>query len=242
MVRINKYLASCELGSRRGVEDLIRQGNVKINGVVCQDLATQVDPDKDSILVNNKPVQHNETMLFILLNKPRGYMVTRNDEFNRKTIYDLLPDFATNLHPIGRLDYDSEGLLILTNDGDVTNKLSHPSFKVEKTYKVIVKGKLDKEKLAVLRNGIEIDEYKTQPAKVFLKKTSNEQSELRITISEGKNRQIRKMLEAVGHEVSSLKRLQIGEIKLEKMPTGTWRFLKDSELLYLLKKIRKEEK
>jgi 23S rRNA pseudouridine2605 synthase len=238
MVRINKYLANCELGSRRKVEDLIRDGVVTVNGMVCKDFSVKIDPDKDTVKVYKEIVKYNNERIFILLNKPRGYMVTKKDEFKRKTIYDLLPDFASKLHPIGRLDYESEGLLILTNDGEVTNSIIHPSAKIEKTYKVTINGRISKEDVEKLRTGIEIDDYKTQPAKVFLKSSSDTKSELRVIIYEGKNRQIRKMFEAVGHKVSSLKRLQIGEIKLEKMPTGTWRFLRDSELLFLLKKSR----
>jgi 23S rRNA pseudouridine2605 synthase len=235
MVRINKFLALCELGSRRKVEELINGGKVTVNGQLCTDLATQIDPQNDLVRVNSSLVKYNQNKVFIMLNKPAGYIVTRNDEHHRKTIYDLLPEMAAKLHPIGRLDHDSEGLILLTNDGDITNKIIHPSTKIEKTYKVTVKGKIDFQKLTLLRNGIEIDDYKTQPAKVFLKHSTDEHSELRMTITEGKNRQIRKMLEAIGHPVLKLKRLQIGNIKLEKLPTGTWRFLNDKEVLYLVK-------
>jgi len=260
MVRINKYLASCEIGSRRGVEELIKNGKVSVNNNIICDLSTNIDLEKDIVKVDGKVVKQNTQKTFIILNKPKGYMVTRKDEFNRKTIYSLLPDFAFNLHPIGRLDYDSEGLLILTNDGDLTNKLIHPTAKIEKTYKVIVSGKITMEDIERLRGGVEIDLspridnkvakptikrniptpqtpklYKTNTAKVFLNSASDEKSEVKITITEGKNRQIRKMVEALGHEIISLKRLQIGDIKLEKLPVGMWRFLKDNEILHLLK-------
>lgn len=242
MVRINKFLANCELGSRRKVEELITDGKVSVNDTICKDFSTQIDPENDIVRVNNKIVKYNTQKIFILMHKPRGYMVTTSDEFNRKTVYDLLPDFAAKLHPIGRLDYDSEGLLILTNDGDITNKVIHPAYKMEKTYKVIIKGKIDMDKVIKLRNGIQLDEYKTQPAKIFLKHAGDDKSELKVVIKEGKNRQIRKMFEAVGHEVITIKRLQIGEIKLEKMPPGTWRFLKDNEILYLLKHTKTKDK
>jgi 23S rRNA pseudouridine2605 synthase len=238
MIRINKYLASCELGSRRKVEEIVLSGKVTINGVICKDLATMVNPTVDLVQVNNKAVQPTTQKIFIMINKPRGYVVTKSDEFKRKTVYDLLPDFAGVLHPVGRLDFDSEGLLIMTNDGNITNKITHPAYKIEKTYKVIVKGRILNESIQTLREGVNLqgEKQKTQPAKVFLKSASDIKSEIRICINEGKNRQIRRMMEAVGHEVVSLKRLQIGEIKLEKLPVGMWRFLSDKEILSLIRK------
>jgi len=248
MVRINKYLATCEIGSRRSVETLIKDGKVSVNNIVVHDLSMKIEPDKDIVKVEGKKVKNNPQKIFILLNKPKGYIVTKKDEFNRKTIYSLLPDFASKLHPIGRLDNESEGLILLTNDGDVTNKIIHPSSQIEKTYKVIIKGNISMENIQKLRNGVEIDGspdnlnkqkrkviYTTQPAKVFLNSSTDEKSEIRIAIKEGKNRQIRKMFEALGHEITTLKRLQVGQIKLEKLPTGMWRFLKDIEILYLVK-------
>jgi len=235
VVRINKYLASCGLGSRRSVEELIRSGRVSVNGVLCTNLATEINEATDDVKVSKKTVKPAEQKIFIMLHKPCGYIVTHSDEFHRKTVYDLLPDFAKDLHPIGRLDSDSEGLLILTNDGNVTNAVTHPSYKMEKIYKVVVKGLVTKDDVRKLRNGVFLEDIKTQTAKVFLKKTSTEQSELRIGITEGKNRQIRRMLESIGHEVVLLKRLQIGDIKLEKLPVGNWRFLNDREILFLLR-------
>jgi 23S rRNA pseudouridine2605 synthase len=242
MVRINKFLALCELGSRRKVEELITSGKVCVNGIVCMDLSKQVDPDKDIVKLNRKVISPETKKYFIILNKPKGYVVTKRDEFNRKTIFDLLPDFAAKLHPIGRLDRDSEGLILLTNDGDITNKLIHPKSKIEKTYKVSVKGKVDMQRVSKLRIGVDIktsedSSYTTQSAKVFLKHATDEKSELKITITEGKNRQIRKMVESIGHEVISLKRVQFAHLKLDKIPTGSWRFLSDIELLTLLKKV-----
>ena len=236
MVRINKFLASCNLGSRRKVEDLIVQGKVCLNNIITTDLSTLIDPEKDVVSVNNQVLTYKDEKLFILLNKPKGYIVTQKDEYNRKTIYDLLPDFARNLHPVGRLDADSEGLLLLTNDGNITNKITHPLYKYEKTYKVIVTGKIKADDILLLRNGVDIGGYTTKTAKVFLNSSSDEKSELKITIKEGKNRQIRKMIAAIGHEVISLKRLQIGEISIGKLPTGNWRFLNDKEILHLLKR------
>ena len=231
-MRLNKFLASCALGSRRKVELLITDGRVKINWVLCTDLSTTVDPEVDEVRVGHNIVKPSEKKIIVMLNKPRGYVVTKDDEFKRKTVYDLLPDFASKLHPVGRLDYDSEGLLLLTDDGDLTNKITHPSGKMEKIYKVVVKGKINMESVKKLRSGEGSD---FQSAKVFLKSSSDEKSELRIGITEGKNRQIRKMMELIGHEVISLKRLQIGELKLEKLSVGMWRFLTDREILGLVK-------
>jgi len=236
MVRINKYLAGCELGSRRKVEELIISGSITVNNIITLDFSTQIDPENDVVKVNNKTVVYKQQNIFLIINKPPGYIVTKSDEFNRKTVYDLLPDFAAALHPVGRLDADSEGLLILTNDGNITNKISHPVFHIEKTYKVIVKGQVDMQKVELLRKGVDIGGYITKPAKVFLNTSSEAKSELKITIKEGKNRQIRRMIEAIGHEVLSLKRLQIGKIKAGKLPVGNWRFLSDSEILYLLRR------
>jgi len=236
MVRLNKYLASCGLGSRRKVEELIQAGKIKVNGVVVTNLATTINAESDIVSMGRNTLHPQEQKIFIMLNKPRGYITTKKDEFNRKTVYDLLPDFAKELHPVGRLDYDSEGLLLLTNDGDITNKITHPANKMEKIYKVIIKGQLSQENLKKLREGIELDGVKTQTARVFLKASTPEKSELRIGIHEGKNRQVRRMLEVLGHEVTSLKRLQIGDIKLEKLPVGNWRFLTDREVLGLVKR------
>jgi 23S rRNA pseudouridine2605 synthase len=250
LIRINKYLSTCELGSRRKVEELIRDGKVKINGVVSVDLSTMVNPETDEVQVNRKLVSPQVEKIFIMLNKPVRYIVTRSDEFKRRTIYDLLPEFAQNLFPIGRLDYQSEGLVILTNDGDIANKIAHPKNEIEKIYKVIVRGCVTRESVEFLRTGnrakndnvakIKSTDKKEKitfrSAKIFVKSTSEEKSELRVGIHEGQNRQIRRMFELVGHEVISLKRLQIGEIKLEKLPVGMWRFLRDSEVLSLVKR------
>jgi 23S rRNA pseudouridine2605 synthase len=235
MVRINKFLAECELGSRRSVEQLIKDEKVYINEKLITDLSATVDPENDIVKVNHKRVTPKKEKIFIMLNKPRKYVVTRKDEFNRRTIYDLLPEFAKTLHPIGRLDYESEGLLLLTNDGYITNKLIHPTFKINKTYKVMIKGKLSPENLQALRKGIQLDNFKTQPAKVFLNHTTDEKSELKIEIFEGKNRQIRKMIESIEGNVIFLKRVSIGDLRLGGLTRGTYRFLTEKETDYLKK-------
>lgn len=237
MVRINRYLAQANLGSRRQVEDYVLQGKVTVNGLVCKELGTQINEGTDIVLCNGKPVKVDNELQYIMLNKPLDYVVTRSDEYGRKTVYDLLPDFARSLNPVGRLDKDSEGLLILTNDGSLANQITHPRYKLEKVYKVEVQGRLSKEDIDRLRNGIEIEGIKTQSARVFMKSHVGDRFVLRITLREGKKRQIRRMIEAVDCKVLHLKRLQIGDICLEKLPVGMWRYLKPTEIISLKRSI-----
>ena len=240
MVRINKYLAECNLGSRRSVEELILSGLVEVNDTICKDLSMQINPDTDRVTLNGKVVKSKKQNIYIMLNKPPKYVVTKKDEFNRKTIFELLPKFKSNINPVGRLDYDSEGLIILTDDGDFANSMIHPKSKVPKVYKVTVTGKVNSESLKSLQEGVEIDKVKTLPAKVFVKDRSNVGTTLRITIYEGRNRQIRKMCEAVNLKVMKLKRLQIGELKLGKIPVGMWRELTQREINLFKKRQRQQ--
>lgn len=233
-VRLNKYLAEAGFGSRRKVEELIIDGKVFINDIRVTDLATQVEPDHDKVKVDGKPVETDTQKVYILLNKPRSYVVTRQDEFDRKTIYKLLPDFAQNCVSAGRLDMDSEGLLLVTNDGDLVQDLTHPTKKVEKTYRVEVDQPLYKRQLEDLRTGVVIEGYKTRPAGVFVRSNKPGNVVLKMIISEGKKRQIRLMLEAVGRRVLNLRRIQIGEIELGKLPVGMWRLCSRSEMNYLM--------
>jgi len=235
-VRINKFLAECQLGSRRKVEEFILNGDIKINGDICTDLGKQINPEEDIVLYKNKRVKPDNEKIFILLNKPPNYIVTKKDEFDRKTIYKLLPEFALKLDPVGRLDYASEGLLLLTNDGDLAYKITHPKYMMQKTYFVHVNAMLTHDEVQKLRDGIIIDGKITLPAQVFMKKVGDKYCELKMTISEGRNRQIRRMIEALGHEVTKLKRVQIGDITLDNIPTGMWRYLTPAEILYLVKK------
>ncbi len=229
-MRLNKFLALCNLGSRRSVEKLISEGKIKINDEICKDVSTQVDITKDKIEYNGKILKPPNKNIYIMLNKPKNYLVTAKDEFNRKTVFDLLPDFGMHLFPIGRLDYNSEGSLLLTTDGDFANKIIHPRYKLKKLYKVKVKGYLSDDKIKKLREGIEINGRKTLPAVVFVKKRNNDETIIKITIKEGRKRQIRRMIKKVGGEVTALKRLQIGSVKLGKLPVGMWRFLLPSEV------------
>ncbi len=230
MVRINKYLAQCNLGSRRSVETLILEGKVMVNEKVEKNLSFQVDPQSDIIKFEGKQIVPKSENIYLMLNKPKKYLVSTKDDFGRKLVYDILPDFNTNLFYIGRLDYMSEGLLLLTNDGDFAERIIHPKYKLEKVYKVKIKGKISSENIDKLRNGIILNGKKTKPALVFVNKVKDNTTTLKITIFEGRKRQIRYMLKSVGSEVLELKRLQIGNVKLNKLPIGMWRMLKPSEI------------
>jgi len=234
MVRINKYLAQCNLGSRRSVEKLILDRKVTVNDNIVDNLSLQINPEVDVIKFEGKEVVPKSENIYLMLNKPKKYLVSKKDDFDRRLIYDLLPDFGTNLFYIGRLDYMSEGLLLLTNDGDFAEKIIHPRFKLEKVYKVKIKGRISDSSIEQLRTGIILNGKKTKPAIVFVNSVKNNTTTLKITIFEGRKRQIRYMLKSVGSEVLDLKRLQIGNVKLNKLPLGMWRMLKPSEVTSLL--------
>ncbi len=233
MVRINKYLAQCNLGSRRSVEKLISDGKISVNGKIEINLASQIDPEIDIVTFEGKQVTLKKENIYIMLNKPKKYLVSTKDDFDRRLVYDLLPDFGTNLFYIGRLDYMSEGLLLLTNDGDFAEKVIHPKYKLEKLYKVKIKGSISDENVNKLRKGILLNGKMTKPAIVFVNSSNATATTLKITIFEGRKRQIRYMLKSVGSEVLELKRLQIGNVRLNKLPIGMWRMLKPSEVISL---------
>jgi 23S rRNA pseudouridine2605 synthase len=241
-VRLNKYLAEAGLGSRRKVEELISAGKVQLNGDTVVELGTQVNPGKDKVCVNGKEVKAETKKVYLLLNKPKNYVVTKKDEFGRKTVFKLLPDFAQSCVTAGRLDLDSEGLLLVTNDGDVIQALTHPTKKVEKVYRVEVDQPLYKKQLEDLRNGVVIEGYKTKSAGVFVRSNRENNVVLKMVITEGKKRQIRLMLEAVGRRVLALRRIQIGEIELGKLPMGMWRLCSSEEIRYLHRLKRRSEK
>jgi 23S rRNA pseudouridine2605 synthase len=233
MVRINKFLSQCNLGSRRFVENLIKDGKIFLNGNRVEKLSVNIDPDKDIVKYNGFVVSPFIDKIYLMLNKPKKYLVSSKDDFGRKTVFDLIPDFKTHLFAVGRLDYMSEGLLLLTNDGDYANRIIHPRNKLPKLYRVVAKGILNFEQVRKLRDGVMIEGKKTKPAVVFVKKNYNDKTNLKITIFEGRKRQIRKMLKSVGSEVLELKRLQIGNLKLGKLPVGMWRWLLPNEVVKL---------
>ncbi len=234
-MRINKFLAQAGLGSRRACEKFVLEGKIKINGKIITNLATDIDPEKDKITFEDKLLKTTQRKIYLILNKPSGYLVTSSDPFKRKTVLDLVPIFPERIFPIGRLDKSSCGLMILTNDGDLTNKIMHPKKKIPKVYLVKVKGILSQSQINKLRYGVILNDNRTLPAKVYIKSynQSNDITKLRMILYEGRNRQIRRMIKEIGNMVISLKRVQIGVIKLGRLPEGHWRFLKYKEIKHL---------
>jgi len=232
-LRINKYLASAGFGSRRKCEDLIREGRVKCNGSIITDLGFSVDEKKHKIMVDDKEAKLEKDFLYVMLHKPKGVITSMSDEHGRKTVKDIMPEEYKKLKPVGRLDYDSEGLLLMTNDGDLAYVLTHPSHEITKTYVVKVEGDVKESQLAVMRAGVVIDGVRLSKCKVKILEKVNNGTKLEVVISEGKNRQVRKMFDAVGLTVVFLKRTQIGELKLGGLTRGKCRPLNIQEVLYL---------
>lgn len=229
--RLQKYLANQGIGSRRKCEQYILDGRVKVNGVIVTELGTKVNTDVDEICFDGKKVNKQDKKVYILLNKPIGYVTTVKDQFNRDTVMDLIK-IRERVVPVGRLDMYTSGALILTNDGDFVYKCTHPKHEITKTYTVTLKGIIKNEEVAQLREGVDIGGYITRPAKVKILKTDEEKdiSRLEIVIHEGKNRQVRKMCEAVGRKVLALHRTKIGNIGVKDLPLGKWRYLRDDEV------------
>lgn len=239
--RLQKFMAHSGVASRRKCEELIRAGKVKVNGKVIQELGTKVDTQKDIVEVLGKQIKSDEAKVYFLLNKPRGILSSVRDDRGRKTVVSLIKDPGVRLYPVGRLDYNTEGLLLLTNDGELTNRLIHPRYKVDKTYFAQVKGIPDKIKLDKLREGIDLEDGKTNPAEVKLLKVDKDISDLEITIHEGRNRQVRRMFDSIGHPVLRLKRIKFGFLNLGKLKPGEYRRLtpREVERLYNLNSISK---
>lgn len=228
-VRLQKHLADCGIASRRKSEELIAMGKVKVNGHIAE-IGQKVDPKRDKITVRGKTVVANTTKMYIMLHKPRGFVTTASDEKGRKCVTDLVKDAPVRLFPVGRLDMNSEGLLLMTNDGEFANRLTHPSYHVNKTYRVTVKGEVEDEKLIELREGILLDGIKTLPCDCFVAERKADRTVLIFVIQEGRNRQIRRMCEEVGLEVLRLKRTEIAGVKLGMLPRGSWRPLNEKEM------------
>ena len=234
--RLQKYLANSGVASRRKCEELILQGKVEVNGKVVTELGTKINPEEDIVKFNGKEVKQVEKMVYILLNKPIGYVTTADDQFGRETVLDLVK-VKERIVPVGRLDMYTSGALILTNDGDFVYKVTHPKHEIEKTYTVTVKGIVQNSEVEQLRKGVKIDDYITKPAKVKILKTDIEKdiSRLEITIHEGKNRQVRKMCEAVNRKVLALHRSKIGGIGVKDIELGKWIYLRENEIQKLVK-------
>lgn len=237
-IRLQKFMADSGIASRRKCEELILQGKVQVNGKQITELGTKINPEKDVVEFENKIINNeNKKYVYILLNKPIGYVTTSKDQFGRDTVLDLVK-VKERIVPVGRLDMYTSGALILTNDGDFVNKVTHPSHEINKTYNVTVKGIVTDENVKALESGVIIDEnYKTKPAIVKILKIDKEKkiSRIQITIHEGKNRQIRKMCKAIDKNVLALHRAKIGELTVKNIPLGKWKFLNKNEIEKLIK-------
>ena len=225
-------MASCGVASRRKCEEYILEGKVQVNGVLVRELGTKVIPGKDIIEYNGKEIIPEEKKVYIMLNKPEGIITSVKDEKDRKTVIDII-NIKERIYPIGRLDYDSSGLLLLTNDGDIYNKIIHPRVKMIKRYIAVVKGEFTNSEINKFKKGVDIGGYITAPASIKVIKFEENKSTVEIGIHEGKNRQIRKMCSALGHDVIALKRVAIGNIKLGYLKRGEYRELTKEELDYI---------
>lgn len=228
-IRLQKYLSQCAVASRRKSEELILAGKVKVNGKVAG-LGDKINPKRDTVTVSGKKIVSSKKHYYIMLHKPRGFITTMEDEMGRKCVAQLVKDVGARVYPVGRLDKDSEGLLIMTNDGDFANYLTHPSKHVPKTYRVTVRPSISDEQLIKFNEGIEIDGRMTAPADAHIIDKSADRVVLEVILYEGRNRQIRKMCDALGLEVARLKRTHIGSIKLGMLPQGKWRELTEDEV------------
>lgn len=233
-IRLQKYMADCGVASRRKCEEYIMSGLVKINGKTLTELGIKVNPKKDIVEYNGKKLERNNEnqKVYILLNKPIGYVTTVKDQFSRQTVLDLIKGVKQRIVPVGRLDMYTSGALILTNDGDFVYKITHPKYEIEKTYVATVSGIIKAEVIEKLVNGVEIEDYITKPAKVKILKTDiiKNISRIEITIHEGKNREVRKMCEAVGYKVMALHRSKIGKLDVKNLKIGEWRYLTEKEI------------
>ena len=231
-IRLQKHLSECGVASRRKAEELIELGKVKVNGRLAK-IGSKVDPKRDKVTVSGKTVVPVNQKVYIMLHKPRGYVTTLKDELDRKCVSDLVKDVGVKVFPVGRLDRNSEGLLLMTNDGNFANNLTHPSAHVNKTYRGTGKGDAEDEELLKLREGILLDGRKTLPCDCFVAERKTDRTVLIFVIQEGRNRQIRRMCEEVGLEVIRLKRTEIAGVKLGMLPQGKWRPLNEREMRHL---------
>lgn len=238
-IKLQKYVADCGLMSRRAAEKEIEAGNFAVNGVTAS-IGMRIDPNNDAVTYKGKSVVHQSARkVYIILNKPKGVVTTMSDEKGRKSVADII-DVGTRVYPVGRLDLNSEGLLLMTNDGELTNKIAHPSGEIKKIYSVTLKGKVENEELDRLRAVRELDGEKISPVGVELVSRNEVSSVVRFTLSEGKNREIRRICETVGVTVTKLKRISLGPIRLGDLKTGEYRELTSSELRALKNAVSKK--
>jgi len=232
-MRLNKFMASAGVASRRKCDEIILAGRVKINARVSKKLGVQVDPSNDIVTVDDRPIRIRGPFVYLMMNKPTGVVTTVSDPQGRDTVMDYLPKTDKRIFPIGRLDYNTSGLLLMTNDGDISQKLMHPSFELSKVYEATVEDELSNEAVSKLRNGVDIGGFVTSPAGVKLLKKSKNEVTYMITIHEGKNRQVRRMFEVVDSKVIKLRRVALGALKLGDLAEGECRTLTEEEMEYL---------
>lgn len=233
-MRLNKFLSNSGVASRRKCDDIIKEGKVFVNGKQVTELGLQVNPNKDKVMLEGKRISLPSSFVYIKLNKPKGYACTASDEKGRKTIYELI-DSDERLFSIGRLDYDTEGLLLLTNDGEFANKVAHPRYHMDKEYRVTAEGEIKESELAVMRKGVVIDGERLPSAKVEKLSFENGFTKLSVVIDEGQNRQVRRMFEAIGHQIKLLKRVRIGAVRLGGLSRGQYKDLTEEELNSLVR-------
>lgn len=240
MERLQKVMANRGIASRRKCEELIRAGRVSVNGQIVREMGLKVC-DSDLISVDGRKLKTEESKVYVILNKPKGYVTTVSDPEGRKTVMDLVTGIGARIYPVGRLDYDTEGLLLMTNDGEMSYALTHPRYGVDKSYIVRVWGTPTREALQQLARGVQLEDGITAPARVKLL-SRGRQSEIKLTIHQGKNRQVRRMLEAVGHRVVSLRRIQFGPLDLEGIAPGKFRHLTRAEVRALTSVVKSADK
>ena len=237
-IRLQKFIADAGLMSRRAAEDEIERGNLSVNGHVAT-LGTKIDPRSDVVTYKGKRIRYERREhTYIMLNKPRGYLSSTTDDRGRKCVTDLLDGVSARVYPVGRLDMISEGMILLTDDGELKNRLTHPSHEIGKVYRVKVGGSVSEEHMDILTSPLVIDGYKIKPVEVTISSEDEGGTVLKMTLFEGRNRQIRKMCEEAGLTVKRLSRVSIGNLKLDGLPVGKWRYLEDSEVEYLYKATR----
>ncbi|MEZ4459696.1 MAG: pseudouridine synthase [bacterium] len=241
-MRLQKFLSHAGVASRRAAETMIEEGRVKVNGKVCKELGTQIDAEKDKVEVDGRVIEGVASLIYLLINKPQGYITTLDDPEGRPIITDLIPANMPRVYPVGRLDWDSDGAVLMTNDGDLTNLLTHPSHEIDKTYAVKINGTIEEhsKELKTLREGVEIEPgVITKPAVVKIGRQTDKNTWLEFRISEGRNRQIRKMCEAVGFRVSRLRRVAIGPLTIKGVRSGQFRALDTDEVRSLYNAVGK---
>jgi len=236
-IRLNKFLARGGIASRREADRLIAQGRVSVNGRTVTELGVRVDDDRDRVNVDGRPVKARLRPVYLLLNKPPGYLVTMKDPQGRPTVKKLLPGLPSGVVPVGRLDFDSEGLLLLTNDGELAFRLTHPRYEIPKVYQVGVEGEVSAETADRLRQGVMIDGIKAVPDAVVVLESGPHLSRLRVELHEGRKREVRRLIEAVGRRVRKLKRVSLAGLTLKNIPSGGWRPLTDREVSGLKRKV-----